>query len=329
MHVDKKGRWLMCHTHRAAGLAVVAVALLVVPGRAHAQKQKRHEDGRSEPRESWLEHEPDMARRELSPQQLRDYGFPDPDRPWGRPRYLDRDRRWPRSSLRHYSRPRRYSRYYYDDYTYRFGVPRDYDPHAYDLERAYRQGVADGQGYERFEIQAERGLATYQQAMAAGHFEFAGGRYRAAMREFLLAASVNQGDPASRICAAHTCFALGDYETAVRLLRRAVELQPKWPYLPMDIRGAYGTRADFAKHLKALHGALERDVGNADLWFLLGYCCYYSNQMDEAAEALGNAAKLHPEDRLFAQFADLVGLARPRLSKPTSQRESRRPGHDL
>ena len=319
----------MCRTHRAAALAVVAVALVVVPGRAHAQRDRRHEDGRSESHESWLEHEPDATQRELPPRQLRDFGFPDPDRPWGRPRYLDRYRHRPRGYLRQDARPSRYSRYYYDDYSYRFGVPRQYDPRAYGLERAYRQGVADGQGYERFEIQAERGLATYQQAMAAGHFEFADGRYGAAMRQFLLAASVNQGDPASRICAAHAYFALGDYETAVRLLQRAFELQPKWPYLPMDIRGAYGTRADFAPHLKALHAALERDTGNPDLWFLLGYCCYYSNQMDKAAEALGNAAKLRPEDELFAQFADLVGVARPRLGKPTSRQESQRRGHDL
>ena len=329
MHVDMKGRWLM-YTHRAAGLAAAAIAtVLLVPGRAHAQRERRHEDGRSEPRESWLERELDTGRRGLSPQQLRDFGFPDPDRPWGRPRYLDRYGHRPRGYLRHNSRPGRYSRYYYDDYTYRFGVPRRYDPHAYDLERAYRQGVADGQGYERFEIQAERGLATYQQAMAAGHFEFADGRYGAAMRQFLLAASVSQGDPASRICAAHAYFALGDFETAVRLLRRAFELQPKWPHLPMDIRGAYGKRADFATHLTALHSALERDTGNPDLWFLLGYCCYYSNQMGRAAEALGNAAKLRPEDGLFARFADLVGLARPRLGKPTSQQESQRREHDL
>ena len=256
----------------------------------------------------------------------RRFGFPDPNRPWGRPRYLDPYRHRPRGYARRFGRLRAY---YHDDYTYRFGVPYHGDPYGYDLERAYRQGVADGRNFERFEIQAERGLATYQQAMATGHAAFAAAEYGLAVRQFLLAAAANQGDPTSRLCAAHAHVALGDYEPAARLLRRAIELQPKLIYLPMDIRNAYGDRADFPRHLENLRDAVNFDTDNGDLWFVLGYCYFFSNNMTRAGEALENAARLRPDDKIVARLADLAQTSAPPSKRAPTRVKPLRGGHDL
>ncbi len=319
----------MYQSRAVAAFSVLLGAAFALPRCTYAQAARGSDDGRSERSGRRENPDPVYDEREPSPQETRDYGFPDPDRPWGRPRYLDSYYQRPRSYLKREARPRRYHWYYEDDYTYRFGPRRYGDRTADDVERAYRQGVADGQSYERFEIQAERGLATYRRAMADGHSEFEAGRYEVAARHFLLAATVNQGDPASRLCAAHAHFALGEYEPAVRLLRRAFELQPKWLYLPMDIRGAYGNLEDFSKHLTALRRAADQDAGNAILWLLLGYCHYFSGDVKGAIEMMTNAMELEPKDEFLLRLADLVGLAPTRSGELPQRRKSQRTAHDL
>lgn len=309
-------------------LAVVAWLVgglfLVVP--AFAQQRARHRDGRSECEQPREQPCPEEAHRDRSLQIEHRFGFPDPNRPWGRPRYLDPYRHRPRGYARRFGRLRAY---YHDNYTYRFGVPYYGDPYGYDLERAYRQGLADGRNFERFEVQAERGLATYQQAMATGHAAFAAGDYGLAVRQFLLAVTTNQGDPTSRLCAAHAHVALGDYQPAARLLKRAIELQPKLIYLPMDIRNAYGNRTDFLKHIEALRDAVDSDADNGDLWFVLGYCYFFSNNMTKAAESLASAAGLRTDDKIVVRLADLARVSAQRSEKAPTERKSLRRRHDL
>jgi tetratricopeptide (TPR) repeat protein len=253
--------------------------------------------------------EPDERDRGPSPARQDDFGFPDPDRPWGRPRYLDPDRLHRRGLWRTYvTRPR----YYYDDFTYRFGVPYYDDYRNDDFERAYRQGVEDGRNFERFEIQAERGFANYTQAMAEGYAAFEKGDFGVAARAFLLAARLNQGDPACRLCAAHAQVALGRYEAAVHLLQRAFDLQPKIAYLPLDVRTAYGVDSDFDHHLAALRAAADRESENADLQWLLGYYYFFSGRAAKAEPLFRRALDLRPDDRLFRHFADVTGLITPK-----------------
>ncbi len=249
----------------------------------------------------------------------RDFAFPEPDRLRGRSRYRESGRNPERPYPRLLDlRPQ----FYRDGYGYRFGVPAFDGLYTERFERAYRQGLADGRDYERFEIQAERGLAAYQDAMFSGHAAFTDGAYGLAARQFLLAATLNQGDPASRLCAAHAQTALGDYRPAVRLLRRAFELQPKLVYLPLDIRGAYGENADFAKHRSALRKTTASE-NNGDLWLLLGYYYYYTNHMSKAAAALSNAVKLQPEDPLAARLAALARMSASRLEPTPGTHDSR------
>lgn len=220
-------------------------------------------------------------------------------------------------------RPSRYPRrfdlrpqFYRQGEGYRFGVPAFDVVRDEEIERAYRQGLADGRDSERFEIQAQRGLAAYKGAMLAGHAAFDAGKYGLAARQFLLAATLNQGDPASRLCAAHAQIALKDYAPAARLLHRAFELQPRLVFLPMDLRGAYGVVEDFPKHRNALQKAAAREKQNGDLWFLLGYVYYYTDNMAGAARALGKAAELEPDDPLIAELASLAKMSAPAAKSP-------------
>jgi Flp pilus assembly protein TadD len=158
--------------------------------------------------------------------------------------------------------------------------------------------------------------------MARGKKAFEAGDYALAARQFLLAATLDQGDPASRLAAAHALVAVGTFEPAVRLLRRAFELQPRLVYLPLQIRGAYGNPDHFALHLTALREAARNDENNPGIWFLLGYFGYYSDHMAEAADALERAAKLRPTDGLIQQLFELASLSAPRTSRGSDERKS-------
>ena len=253
----------------------------------------------------------------LSPGLLLAQGQTDAANQQTTPRQRDPNRReWYRDEQGHPTR--RYPKqldlrpqFYRDGYGYRFGVPTFDQIRDEDLERAYQRGLEDGRAWERKEIQAERGFGAFEQAMSTGQTAFETGQYGLAARHFLLAATLNQGDPASRLAAAHAQAALGEYEPAARLVRRAFELQPRLVYLPMDIRGSYGTRADFDRHLNVLSKAADKEEANGPLRFLLGYYCYYSDQMERAAIEFEKAADLDPRDPLLPQLTHLSKLTAP------------------
>ncbi|MCC7291122.1 MAG: hypothetical protein IT449_03555 [Phycisphaerales bacterium] len=199
--------------------------------------------------------------RDLPPGLRRDFQRPDPHLPFG---YRNSP-----PVARYYQwggRPYGYSaynRYPNHDYSYDYGYGAYWrgldaaDPYLY--ERAYRQGVTDGRRFEQYEREAELGLKSYLDAMEAGQAAFASGNYGKASQLYILAARMSQGDPASRVCAGNSLIALGRYDEAAQILRRAFELQPKLAYLPLDIRGEYQVAGDFETHLAALQAAAERE----------------------------------------------------------------------
>jgi len=166
----------------------------------------------------------------------------------------------------------------------------------------YRFGFMQGFDRGRFEK-----LATERQETVLLHFSahldralklLEKGNYHQATDTFKLAAETNQGDPASRLYAAHGLFAIGRYSEAVTYLRRAFQLQPKIAYLNYDIRDDYSKRSDFDKHLADLEKAVDLAPGNIDRLILLGYVRYYTNQRDRAYQPLAQANKINPKDEL-------------------------------
>jgi tetratricopeptide (TPR) repeat protein len=203
---------------------------------------------------------------------------------------------------------------------YHFVVPAFEEARREAVDQAYREGFEEGRRLEREDVQIERGGNAYQDAMADGNAAFSAGDYSLAARQFLLAATLNQGDPAARLCAAHTHIALGDYKPAVPLILRALELQPKIIYLPLDIRGAYGDRGTFDRHLRALEDAADDDAENVELAFLVGYCRFFSSDMPGAVEPLDRAARAMPRERAVVRMAELARTVAGRAGPKSTER---------
>ena len=224
--------------------------------------------------------------------------------PFGRPYY-------PRRYYARYPRGRRH--WGPDPYEYR-----DWGTGVFD--DGYIGGFHDGRRFQKWQTKAELGLNSYLKAMELGAASVRDGDYGAAARQFILAAKLNQGDAASRLHAVHALTALGHYTDAVPALRRALQLQPRLVYLPLDIRGEYGRPTDFATHLRKLTEAAEQNPNDAGLWLLLGYYQFFCGSRPEAVRSLRRAAQLAPDDAAAGRLFQAA-----RLSTPADQTPAKKP----
>jgi len=225
-------------------------------------------------------------------------------RPWGSP-----------------ARP--YPDYDYAPPAYRYGYPPPDYYYAFPgdaaFDEGYYQGHRDGKDFAEWSFQYELGTRSYLKAMDAGVRAFLAGEYSLASRQFVLAAQLNQGDAASRLHAAHALVALGRYDEASLSVRRALQLQPKLVFLPLDIRGDYGRIKDFDEHTRKLRDAASQAADNANLWFLLGYWDFFSGRADRARLSLQKADTLDPENRTTLRMLDAVRLSTPAEPEPAVQ----------
>lgn len=179
---------------------------------------------------------------------------------------------------------------------------------AYD--RGYEEGFNAGWQASARKVGADQSLAIAEEALSLGAEHFKAGRYGAAARAFMLAAASDQGDASSRIQAAHALTALGHYEDAYLLVRRALQLQSRLAYMPLDIRALYGDAGAFADHVRQLESAANqsRDV---KLLALLGYYRFYSDRHDEAYRVLSRAAEIDANEFVVGRLRDVARISTP------------------
>ncbi|MCP4251574.1 MAG: hypothetical protein GY778_31440 [bacterium] len=238
------------------------------------------------------------------------------------PPYTHYERRWNRFF------PAPYRRSFRREY-YPYGRPyyprREWSPGGYGaygvapqgyFDDGYSEGFHDGRRFQKWQARAEKGLNSYVKAMRQGAEAFRSGDYGLAARQFILAARLNQGDAASRLHAVHAMTALGQYTAAVPALRRALQLQPRLVYLPLDIRSEYGAQADFQAHLDALADAARTAEDDPSLWLLLGYCQFFGGQPGAAVNSLTRAGELAPDDDAVERLLEVAKLSAPAERPP-------------
>ncbi len=165
---------------------------------------------------------------------------------------------------------------------------------------AYDRGYEDG--FEQGWLAAERAAADqqrgglYQAALDSGLKQFRAKRYGPAVRDFMFAAKNNQGDPVSRLHAAHAMAALGHYEDAFLLIRRALQLEPRLTYVPLDIRTFYADVAEFERRIEQVRADAEANPNEFRIWSVYGYFCLFSNRPELGASVLERAYKSAKND---------------------------------
>jgi len=206
---------------------------------------------------------------------------------------------------------RRYPGYYPTFSPYYDRDRRSYD----DYFKAYRKAEQYDELKRYVRRRESRLHRQHLQLMNDGLAAFHRGDYRLAANQFIAAAESNHGDAGSRLHAVHALVAVGDYRSAVVLLRRAFQLQPNIVALDYDIRDDYRDTEDFRLHLTRLHDAAVRAERDEDLWILVGYVRFYSGDRVGAYDDFRLALKFSPRDPLAARLAKAsmtAGLAADR-----------------
>lgn len=204
---------------------------------------------------------------------------------------------------------------YHDGYGYAqpyAAPPYGYRQYDNDLYGAYEQGRYDADNdYLWFIASARAGLLIDQsrEKFKEAIIYFRDGKYDRAAINMLGAAEKNQADPASRLHAGHSLFALGQYDEAVRLLARAFELAPSLAFKNYDIRDEYGEKEDFERHLLALKTHVDAHPGDAAAVTLMGYVTFYSEGPGAAYPYLARAAKLNPLSYFIPKLERLARYA--------------------
>lgn len=203
----------------------------------------------------------------------------------------------------------------YGGYGYGYGYQGSYDS---GFEAGYRQGRFYGRREMEAELSAPLFVSNYRFTMQTGTESFRAGDYSSSARHFILAARLDNGDASSRIRAGHALVAVGRYREASALIARALQLQPKLPYLTRDIRDEYGQKDDFDQHFELLAGA-TRDAGDqADLWALLGYYEFFGGRQPDALHSLSRAEMLDPRNALAQRLLEVARLSVPPVERDGS-----------
>jgi len=183
------------------------------------------------------------------------------------------------------------------------------------FEEGYRLGRFYGRREMEAELTAPLFVSNYQYTMQTGTQQFRAGDYSASARHFILAARLDNGDASSRIRAGHALVALGRYPEASALIARALELQPKLPYLSRDIRDDYGQKDNFDQHFDQLATATRDPGDQADLWALLGYYEFFGGRQSDALRSLSKAETLDPRNPLAQRLLEVARLSVPPVGR--------------
>ncbi len=178
-------------------------------------------------------------------------------------------------------------------------------------DRGYEDGFEDGLRAAQRALAGERRTTLRDAAVAQGREHFRNGRYGAAARNFILAAKNDQGDPISRLQAAHSMVALRHYDDAFLLLRRAFQLQPNLAYAAIDVRGAYSNQSEFNEHLSRLAKDATATDDDPRLWALVGYYQLFSGNHSSAFTSLSRASELAPKDKFVAHLLEVARMSTP------------------
>jgi tetratricopeptide (TPR) repeat protein len=179
-----------------------------------------------------------------------------------------------------------------------------------------RRARAEAQAEREWEQRKQRLLAANEQATREGLELLQAGEYRQALITLTRAAEMNHGDPVCRIHLAQVRVALGHDAEAGKVLRRALELQPKLVPTLLDLGQYYPHPEDFAIQVDALAQRVAGRAGPApDELLMLGFMTFQAGWFDDAHAAFRRAAAARPKDTLVRTYLDLT---KPATAPPSS-----------
>jgi tetratricopeptide (TPR) repeat protein len=180
-----------------------------------------------------------------------------------------------------------------------------------DLQRAEReearQAAAEAQNLHQWQRRKLQLLRANSQATEAGIAALRAGKFREALIALTRAADLDEGDPICRIHLVQARVALGHDAEAARVLRRALELQPKLVSLRLNLETYYAEPGVLDDHVNALKTRVKRRRNAPhDLHFLLGFLEFQRGHYDDAYGQFARIASAEPGDEYVQKYLELT-----------------------
>ena len=174
-----------------------------------------------------------------------------------------------------------------------------------------RRYIADRERGHRFNVRdmkrrKARILNNHEKALRLGLEHMKLGDYGQAVVALTMAGELNQGDPACRIHLAQARLAQGHYEDAGKVLRRALQLQPKLRFLSLSLPSYYPDHREFDQHVDKLAAWVRQNRAGANTYFLLGYLEFQRDNHEQAYAAFGVARRGFPKDSLTESYLEIT-----------------------
>ncbi len=172
---------------------------------------------------------------------------------------------------------------------------------------ADRQAWAMRYGFDKIVLETTLLRSEAEEHVSTGTRFFGMGNYREAEDAFktvvalikeLKGPKVESLSLNVRIAAAglsHSLYAQEKWKESATAIQSALLLMPNWPTYPMDQRVFYRDEAEHGAILKKLVAAVKARPDDADLQFLLGHECFFSDQREKAFSCFRSVLKKNPK----------------------------------
>jgi tetratricopeptide (TPR) repeat protein len=174
--------------------------------------------------------------------------------------------------------------------------------------RLLRWMMPEGDGLVRARYPSHRDPKTgnYTDPMTRGYRAFSEGRFSSAARSFCEATLQDPDNPIARIEFCQALFAIGHYQLAGRLLRRAILRFPSLLEKRLDRHAIYSDPTDFLKHQERLASWIETHPQGSDALWLYGFNALYSGHLEEARLVFLAIRKHRQEDRVTVRILEQI-----------------------
>lgn len=114
-------------------------------------------------------------------------------------------------------------------------------------------------------------------------------------------------------CVVGNCFSLQkEHETALKLFRRAIQLDPHFTYAHTLSGHEYVANDELEKATSSFRDALRADDRHYNAWYGLGMVYYRQQQFSMAQYHFERAIEINPQNSVLHAFVGMVRDRKPR-----------------
>lgn len=164
-------------------------------------------------------------------------------------------------------------------------------------KRKIKFGISETRAKELEEFAKQNNSASSNDLIEEGKTYYNNGEYDKAIEIFKKAVELYPNDDDNYYWLGRSYYQNEQYEEAINSLLKAIQLVPNSPEYWAMLGISYGINGQIEEAIKSLLKAAELNPDDSSNWYNLGYAYINNEQYQESIEPLLKATELNPDDR--------------------------------